>query len=358
VNVGDFGCESLDQEVFKGEFEPTDEYRKRYWATILTDSLEASPDLSHNHRISYDEAFSGPNTQTNTFMENPRDYPSIRTQLFHSLEWMTETLLERFGPAAIGFQNRSLNVIQGDPLFSNNAALVRGTYNPFLVFGPELDFKYDEAGIPVYSEHNTLIEVLGRPYSFDLSVVAHELAHANLYFVSGIDSNGPNTGVCGPGCCATTAGCIRAIDEGQADFFSSILFPSSPAMGDGMVDTIEGITICGIPRNAELNAHPETYLTFPDAFVACNNPDFYGQIHALGAVYASVWWNVRDAQSTITDKENVERLFLEHLKLLDSTSDFCSTIEDVYQAASILSLGTALAQAFENEITNRGLNCN
>lgn len=331
-------------------------YCKYYETDVLPDSLAASPDLSDTHRVDYNTSLNGPAQSQTLLMENEKDYPSIRSQLFYGLEWIQDDLMSRFGADAIHFEYRSLNVIQGDPLFSNNAALVR-SYDPFLVFGQEMEFKRDETGNIVLNANGQPIEVFGRPFSFDLSVVAHELAHANLYFGAQINDNG-ETITCGTDditslCCSSTRGCIRAIDEGQADFFSSIVFPDSPAMGDGLAHSHEGIKSCGIPRNPELNAS----LTVTEAYNACS-ADFAGQVHAFGTIYSSAWWVLRDQQSTQADKTNVERLFLEHIKYLDSTSDYCSSLAAVAEAEINLFGTSNLSNAFEFEmIENRQLNC-
>lgn len=367
------------------------QYCRLYKAEVLPDSFNQnadSPKLSENHLVGYGEKFRTPPPSQSGMFSTRGDYPSIRSQLFFGLEWIKETLLNKFGPSMIHFQDKSMNVIQGDPLFSNNAAFVRA-YDPFLVFGHDADFIRDEYGQIVANPRVT--EAFGRPYSLDLSVVAHELGHSNFYFsnqigVTDLGSRGqPGVTVdCSSGssltlCCSDPRGCIRAIDEGQADFFANIVFneedPRHPnsAVGDGIQNSLNGVSACNIPRNGRINSISHR-LTSDDAFSACaHNPsgntpfDFRGEIHVMGSVYSAAWWNLRNNQQSDSARHDIEKLFLEHLKFLDSTSNFCDSIVAARQAeASLLNPGGGLppqianvgyADQFEDEmLINRGLN--
>jgi len=363
-----------------------DSYCRLYSAEVLTDSFQQNtdtPKLSEDHLIGYSEKLRTQPPSDSGMFETRGDYPALRSQLFFGLEWIKESLINRFGPDMIHFQDRSMNVIQGDPLFKNNAAFVRA-YDPFLVFGHESDFLRDANGFIIANPR--LTEVFGRPYSVDLSVIAHELAHSNFYFINGIDntelgSRGqPGVTVdCSQGstaltlCCSDQRGCIRAIDEGQADFFTNILFNSeasdtNAAVGDGIQNSLDGVTACGISRNAKKNSI-DRRLTASQAFQSCardnnNNPpqyNFRGQIHVMGSVYSAAWWNIRNNQSSDARRHDIELLFLEHLKFLDSTSDFCDSIVAAQEAESSLISqgklsGPGYASQFSDEMLyNRGL---
>jgi hypothetical protein len=289
-----------------------------------------------------------------------RVYPALRTALYYSLWDFQETLRQKFGFESTGFAYRGFEVLEGWPLTANNAYFTPWMpgFRPELRFGPALSLSYEcDAELGCF-----VVEEMGPSLSIDRSIQAHELGHANLFYLAGhtgvSDSNETVTPQGSHGC-KTPDGCLGAIHEGQADYLASMFFPSHPAVGDGVVGSSmstpgQGLCSCGICRNPATNARPETYLTFEAAYNNACGESAEGEIHLMGAAYASLWWKVR-SDAALTDE--VDRLFLAHLKYLPQNVTFIDTVDAVAAADSELRsrglISRSYTGAYEQELNRR-----
>lgn len=113
------------------------------------------------------------------------------------------------------------------------------------------------------------------------------------------------------GCCATNVGCANAIRFGAGEYFAASLFPSRTRVGEAVVNTGNPQIIAGVARDVASLSNTSA----PQAFTSSS-----GNAQAMGLVYASLWWEIRAAagpQST-----EIDRIFLEHLSLIDGSDDF------------------------------------
>ena len=190
-------------------------------------------------------------------------------------------------------------------------------------------------------------------------ILLHEAAHASFYYsnLSRATYSDTTHKACSEDqaiCCKSDKGCFKAINEGQADFHSLIIFSSlypslTPLIGDGVTNELSyGLGIC-MPRN--MNYLRDQSAT--DVYNGCDPAnDLQGEIHIMGALYASIWWNIYTHPSVI--KDEIIDLFVEHLPVVSS--------EDTFEtlATRILSLeqqkfNGKYSQIISQAFTERGL---
>jgi hypothetical protein len=260
-----------------------------------------------------------------------RDYPAGLVQTKHAFDSMIA--LSRHLTGGFYAEHQGIGVLTSYPLL-NNALFSNG----WIVFG------------------QTDSPSGGTNYALDSSIGAHELGHANLRWAMPGNSYYSSGGhvVCGPTgqeekCCATNAGCFSAINEGQADYHAMMLFPDYPGIAEILSNDGVGLRGCGIPRNAPMNAT----LTRAEAYTACAAP-YQGEVHVMGALYASIWWKVRSDQATPVLKREVDKLFLAHLASLQTTDTFNTVVARIL-AADIGLFGAArYGPALRAEFIARG----
>ncbi len=145
------------------------------------------------------------------------------------------------------------------------------------------------------------------------------------------------------GCCATAIGCANAIRFGVGEYFAASLFPERTRIGEAIVNTGNPQIIAGVARNiASLSASTSTA-----AFTTST-----GHTQAMGLIYASIWWQVRAAANSQSNE--IDRIFLEHLTLLDGTDDFRTAIAKAKTVDARLFSGRHAAK-FDAQLTARGL---
>ena len=161
-------------------------------------------------------------------------------------------------------------------------------------------------------------------------IILHEAAHASFYHSNPqrnplheathkkCSSSGENF------CCQSYRGCFKAINEGQADFHSLIVFSSlsssialQPLIGEGVTNEFNlGLGNC-VERHME-------HVKDTSAIAAYNgcgfNSELRGEIHTMGTLYASIWWNIYTSPFVVQDE--VIQLFVEHLPLVSSEDTF------------------------------------
>jgi hypothetical protein len=140
-------------------------------------------------------------------------------------------------------------------------------------------------------------------------VYLHEMGHANLQFAVGGFLRDGNAG--SQGTCRTEAGCLYAINEGQADFHFLMLFPEATAMGESWVNNMNGLSQQGIPRDPKRNHQ----YKIGEFFSASS-----GAIHTMGSAYASIFWTIYNDPRML--KNDFEKMFTRHLQGLTESSRF------------------------------------
>jgi hypothetical protein len=167
--------------------------------------------------------------------------------------------------------------------------------------------------------------------ALDASVLLYHLAMANLdYATEGrvhVFSE-PKHRICGSvgnfDCCLSSAGCSRAIASGQADYFVAMNFPDSPAFADGWTNNNSGKSICNSEAHRNLNQLME--MTFSEAYELCAESEQQGSIYAMGAVYSSLWWSIRNQ---VEDRSKIDQLYMMHLREITGDDDFASVRDKI-----------------------------
>lgn len=145
------------------------------------------------------------------------------------------------------------------------------------------------------------------------------------------------------GCCTAAVGCANAIRFGVGEYFAASLFPDHTRVGEAIVNTGNPQIIAGVARDvASLSSSTAAQVFSTSA----------GYAEAMGLVYASMWWQVRAAAGS--DSGEIDRIFLEHLSLIDGTDDFASAISKAKTIDARLYGGRHAAQ-FDAQLTARGL---
>lgn len=153
------------------------------------------------------------------------------------------------------------------------------------------------------------------------------------------------------GCCKTSQGCAKAIASGAADYLSAVMFPQQTALGETWSNDIDGVSVCGISRNVAKNKQ----LTAEAAFGACSSSaeDKEGEVHNLGSVYASIWWEVR-TQVDDSESADIDRLYTNHLPLLTGQDDFSTAFSKIQSLDQKLFAGK-YSPIFSSQFNQRGI---
>jgi hypothetical protein len=205
-------------------------------------------------------------------------------------------------------------------------------------------------------------KVSGAEFSLGAEIYLHEMGHANIaygtnfaiYNTSNTDTTKECTGIPTATCCKDAMGCLGAIDEGQADYHAAIVFPSNTALGEALVNKVDGFDECGVIRKIDSNVN----LTAADAFTKCRaiDPGLDGEVHLMGRVYASVWWEVRKraAARSADEAKSLDTLFSEHLLVLAASDTFRDALTKIRTIDSQL-FANKFSADFENEFARRGI---
>lgn len=198
-----------------------------------------------------------------------------------------------------------------------------------------------------------------RPIAYDASMILFYLNQANAVrassgqILSSLSSTAKNCfnsreHFLNNGCCQSTEGCGAALYLAQADYLTALFFLNkgqSTAIAETYVNQTAGSSSCGISRNPAQNAG----IKLSQAYNACANSK--GLNSAMAGVYSSIWWEVRKSLSS-TDQNDLDQLFLEHLKNLKGSmtfSDAISAAQQIDQTTYSSRFSTLLA----NELSRR-----
>ncbi|MFZ3229799.1 MAG: hypothetical protein WA160_06315 [Pseudobdellovibrio sp.] len=183
-------------------------------------------------------------------------------------------------------------------------------------------------------------------------VYIHEMGHANLYYALGGPDNqsvmsDTNLKVVNNNkFCISEAGCFTAINEGQADFHSHVLFKSAPTLLETFLNTATGSN----DRNANFikNYTLLQWYNLPSNIFS----SVKGEVHALGSFYGSVLFDIYSHPDT--DKVKFLKVFTAHLQLLSGSSTFTSVKQDLLTADNAIA-GKSHASIINQIFTARGL---
>lgn len=177
-------------------------------------------------------------------------------------------------------------------------------------------------------------------FAMSAEIYLHEMGHANLTYAA------PGTSG-GLGNCATAKGCIGGIHEGQADYHAAIVFPQNGVpVGEVIVNSINGFSECGITRTVGGNKN----TTAQQAYDACTSQK--GEVHLMGRIYASVWWEVRSKTTSVASE--VDSLFTEHLKGLQASDTFETALGKIKATDQAL-FNSKYSKDFTDEFARRGI---
>lgn len=138
--------------------------------------------------------------------------------------------------------------------------------------------------------------------------------------------------------CSDVNGCPGAINEGQADFHVFMMFPNTPAIGETWQNKLDGAK-AAISRNPLLTKSVTASYVYSNFTytVLRNTPQataFKGEIHDGGAFYASLLYDIYTDPNM--NKSHFEKLFNEHLKTINETSDFRTALADFKNLATAM----------------------
>ncbi len=221
------------------------------------------------------------------------DYKNDASQGFLGQEmayyWLNYTITNLEKRAGVFFaKDRGLQVDAKSFAVTNNAYFDPGYNSPQIIMG-------------VNRLHGN------QELALSADIYIHELGHANLYYASPSTSLSIDPSKQDTDSCLRYEGCIGAIHEGQADFHAALIFSHSPAIGETFFNSMDGLTGRNLLQNSNLTAQ---------AAFAMEG----GEIHQLGAVYASILWEIYSSSDVI--KLEFEKIFVQHLSNLDQSSDF------------------------------------
>ncbi len=199
------------------------------------------------------------------------------------------------------------------------------------------------------------------PMALDASLLMHFLGQANAHLASaGLINQFANDvkhNICGSdpkGCCKTANGCSRALFSASGDYLATLMFSQNPAIGEGWVNELQGVPLCGRRRNL---------VDFADqskaaAFELCGSRQRPGEVHAMGLLYASIVWELRkqaEAQGGPGAGRQVDALFMEHLKDLKGADDFLNGKAKL-EAADMRLFGGQYQVRIRQHFQRRGFN--
>jgi hypothetical protein len=154
-------------------------------------------------------------------------------------------------------------------------------------------------------------------------------------------------------CCRSANGCSKAIASGAAEYFAATTFPQAPTVGQAWVNRLEGMKICGQSRNLKENGD----VSLSGAFSACAGKSMEGHPVALGTVYASMWWEIREkAKENFANGESeIDQLYQQHLVKVDGADNFSTVYQKIILTDRDL-FGGKYAGYFREEFRRRGVN--
>lgn len=197
------------------------------------------------------------------------------------------------------------------------------------------------------------------PAALDASIVISLFAQAQIWAASGGASHTgttTNTVTCTDSqsysapssCCASASGCGSAIVSGASDYLASLMFlGGKTVIGDGWKNDPAGLSLCLTSRDPA----SQSALTASTAYGRCTSRAASGEIHVMGLVYASIWWEVR---KSISNQSDFDKFFLRHLSQI-SGSDTFTTIKTKILNLDASEFASSYSALMTAEFARRGL---
>ncbi len=187
-------------------------------------------------------------------------------------------------------------------------------------------------------------------------VYLHEAGHGNVFFAANAIEDHTKNIACGSSgkslCCDTYKGCFRAINEGLADYHALIMFPKNTAIGESLVNNVDGFLEGTLRRNySKLGALlPQEVYSSPAGTVVD------GEIHILGRIWGSIWYEARlaaNSQIGARGVRSIDKVFSAHLAALTGDDDFLSACQKSIALANSTD-GGLVAAILTAECARRG----
>ncbi len=209
--------------------------------------------------------------------------------------------------------------------------------NRYIVMGVNflLCLQTDAAGI--------CIEASGHEMALSSEVYLHEMGHGNFLSKVGAQSIISDT----LNACPTDQGCFRAINEGQADFHSLMIFTERGGLGETAGNNLTN----GIDASRNATSALNQQRTVAQFFNL--TPSMPGQIHNMGAGYAAILWRIYSDPRV--EKRRFESAFFLHLQMLSQSATFATSWSGLI--AQYLAVGGSAAgvQAIDEAFTAKGV---
>jgi hypothetical protein len=189
-------------------------------------------------------------------------------------------------------------------------------------------------------------------YGLAAEIYAHEMGHADLEYASPSSSIESNY-------CADSKGCFGGIHEGQADYHAALMFGPGP-VGESILNDLNGLSggPCVIDRNILKNSTLMAAKAFKPGNCSYSDgtPAENGEVHDMGALYASMWWEVRRKSGATPGKSSreLDQLFMEHLAALQTSDTFVTALCKISNIDKAI-FGNRYSQFFSDEYIKRGL---
>ena len=196
--------------------------------------------------------------------------------------------------------------------------------------------------IKLKSSENLFEDSFSVPSSLNAGLIAHEAGHANFYY-SNLSREGSKSNAyrrCrldstlgSSKCCSSADGCFKAISEGQSDFYALMMFPDLPlelSLEEYIYTLIENqelespildnLNNCDILRDPRANKNLKAEKAFNCSGMPTQDESQKGEIHDMGALYASIWWEIYNHPEV--SKKDIATLFSAHLPLVSYDDNF------------------------------------
>lgn len=149
------------------------------------------------------------------------------------------------------------------------------------------------------------------------------------------------------GCCAQAIGCAGAIKFGVGEYFAAVMNPQRSKIGDGFTANGTAQVFPGAQRDLT----SMSTATAPTLFA-----NSAGDVHSMGLLYTSLWFEARRAASTVQglSLSDFDRMFLEHLTLLNGSDTFATALDKARSVDQRLFAGR-YSSYLTAEQTRRGL---
>jgi hypothetical protein len=185
--------------------------------------------------------------------------------------------------------------------------------------------------------------LFGHEMALSSEVYLHEMGHGNFLSKVGAQAIVADT----LSACPTAQGCFGAINEGQADFHTLMIFTERGGLGE----TIGNNLTSGMDPSRNATSLLNQQRTVAQFFNL--NPEVPGQIHNVGAGYAAILWRIYSDPRV--EKRRFESAFFLHLQMLSQSATFATSWSGLI--AQYLAVGGSASgvQAIDEAFTAKGV---